>query len=716
MKTESVSEQAPLPIDEAPANASVLERLAGRFARVQIAPLPLFLALAIGLTLIAGWIATALAQHYYIVAPYHFDSAFYHQQAIEYSRLREASFSQALWRSVQAKDNLDITLRLIAAPGALTKLYGHLVVLLPFMALFTFLLGWYVWRRSGSLLLGAVSTTFLFTLPLIYGAYGAPTIGGIADYWKDNIAIWLFASAALCWLLGDQLANRGWLALCGGLLGLLVMQRAVLAVYAALLFFPLVAYALYRRARAEGMRATLVQLLALAAPALLLALVVIVPQWRSLYRYYFEVGYAYGSPALVAQYLVNNLNKPVLQVVLVFFVLGSAICLASSVRPRARSAGGAALWLALGLPLAVAASSAFYFGIFSLWSLLLLVLLATLIPPIGRPHVRRLLAAGLLGLIAALAPVQYVASTQAARVGMVRDGPKRVFFKQLIDLIKAQPAPRRYGLVFREVDLLMRTQAFFDERMQLEPSVVAVYAHDSVFRAFHPGMSADQIIAQNIRDLEARVPTLALAFCQPDQVFEQSGLNAEADTLAATVIRRNSEYLRASPAWRALARLDSPYGPVCAYRYEGQQLTSAEKWRALGQRAVDEIPLAAGLSPHVQIYSYTASVPPRLQDGSYEQWLGSASLDLSVFADQDRSVELRGRAVLGRDAGGPVTLVVAVEGAPAQELAIADSQDIRVPLALRAGLNQVRISVRTDPPARGLQVRLIGPRLEDTGR
>src|SRR5262249_19171419 len=153
-------------------------------------PTPLILmATAMGVAVLAGWIAVQLARGYYAIAPYHYDSAFYRMHAVYFHQVFEKEgMIAALQQSVRTKDSLDVTLRLLFTPRFLLHRFGHLAVLLPFLALFTYLSMWYVFTRTSSLPSSVATATFLFTFLPIHGPFGEPYIGGIADYWKDNLA------------------------------------------------------------------------------------------------------------------------------------------------------------------------------------------------------------------------------------------------------------------------------------------------------------------------------------------------------------------------------------------------------------------------------------------------------------------------------------------------------------------------------------------------
>src|SRR5436309_8896935 len=114
---------------ESPTKPSPLELLIYRLYRLSIPPLLIGIVLSIGLTATAGWLAVRLSRSYYTIAPYHFDSAAYRIQAVLFHRtLASKGITAALSQSLQTKDSLDLSLRILVAPGSLLDPYGHMVV------------------------------------------------------------------------------------------------------------------------------------------------------------------------------------------------------------------------------------------------------------------------------------------------------------------------------------------------------------------------------------------------------------------------------------------------------------------------------------------------------------------------------------------------------------------------------------------------------------
>jgi hypothetical protein len=562
---------------------SRLEVLIQRLDRFGIPPLLISIVLTIGMSATIGKLAVKLSRQYYAVAPYHYDSATYRMQAVRFHESLEAhGIASALVQSLQTKDSLDISLRLVLTPQFLLHPYGHMVVLLPFMSVFIFLVIWYVFTRTNSLLLSLAAVAFLFTFPLMYSPSAAPIVGGIADYEKDNLATWLIGSAVMAWLLSSTLTRRHWSFFCGLFLGLLVMQRAVAAVYAATIFLPLVLWATYQRVRSDGIKLALIRIGSFAIPAALLGSLLIIVQWRQLYNYYFVVGYSYGTPVLVARYLLYGLrNVSVAPFVLV--VCGAYLfCLISiSLWKQQRGDIIVAGWFVFALPLIISITSAFYFGFYPIWIVLLIVLLATLIPRTLGANIS-VFALALLLVASTSSAIQYHISFNRARALAESLATTRLFYQDLAHVITAQPEPSNYGLLFDEVDFPFLNQVFSDKGVLLNPTAVFMSIHDSYYRAAFGDLSAQQIADINIRSLEQRTGALAVAYCEPRDILKQPNfLENNRDLLAAHVAIAMNDYLLHSPAWKAIRKLSSPYGCLYVYQHSAQVLSETEKWQSL---------------------------------------------------------------------------------------------------------------------------------------
>ncbi len=405
------------------------------------------LILCIAVTLGVGLLAVNLSEEYYAAAPYHYDSAAYRVEALKtYAQFTSQGIGPTLISLGQSKDSLDLIFRLLLAPASLQQPYGHLLVLLPFMGFFMFLTGWYVFNRTSSLLLGMTIVVAPLVFPLMYAPYT-----GIADYWKDNLATWLLGSLMVTWLLSHHLKRRSWAALAGFLLGLIIMQRAVVGVYAGLLLGPLFLWAMYKRIKQDGLKQACFRAGFFIGPAVTFAGLIAGLQGQQLYRYYFIAGYSYGTPLQVVEYL-----RSVLAFKLGFSpVVVGGLALLCLLLARPWQKGGAAVltaaWPVVGLPAVIIATSSFYHSFPTLWMVLLVVLLATLYPAALRPVPQRFLALALAGVVLAAAVTFYnSASIQAGKLAKNNESIK-LLYEELIVIIKEQPEPHRYIFLFHSI-------------------------------------------------------------------------------------------------------------------------------------------------------------------------------------------------------------------------------------------------------------------------
>jgi len=708
---------------ETPAGKSLLEWGRRRLQTVRI-PLALVgLMLAIVLVGTAGLLSVHLSESYYQIAPYHYDSAAYRMQAIRFHETlitqgRLATFLQAL----QTKDGLDLSLRTILAPSSLLHPYGHLAVLLPFMGIWLILLVWYVFARTNSLLLGASTVMFIFAFPLIYNPYMGvtPYQGGIADYWKDNLATWLFGSAVITWMLSNNLARPRWAFLCGFLLGLLVMQRSALAVYAAILYLPLFCWAVYQRISLDGLLQACVQIAIFVAPAALLGGLMIVLQWHQLYQYYFVTGYSYGTPVQVARYLFNGLAygvsfAPIVMAVAYLF----CVLTISYWKPHLNDIMVAG-WITLGFPLAIIISSAYYFGFYAIWPVLLVIFLSTLLPRTLKIDGNRLLALSLLVVSLISSAVQYHISAEQSRTVALNIAYLRRFYHDLASIIIAQPEPRKYGIFFDEVGSPFLNQAFFDEKVLLDAPIAYMMVHDTYYRVAFGDLTAQEIADQNVQALEHYPDALAIGYCDATDVLKYTNLEPKENPLAVDVAIKMNSYLLRNPHWQVFRKLDAAYGCLYAYRYSPQALTEVAKWQGMVYyKPLTEIPLSTALAPGVRMYNYASRYVPEEMDGIYYQWLpsGRNALYFSLFSDQARTVIFKAHAAIGPARKDNMRTLIIANAQQEIDLHIGKDGEVQVKLNLQPGLNKIEMYVQeaADLPqqsgdARELMLRLASPR------
>ena len=519
------------------------------------------LLLTVAITAAAGGAAWQVSRSYYAIAPYHYDSASYRAIALRLDGIREREGNrQALSRNLQLRDSLDVTLRLLLAPSSLRSAWGHLVVLLPFMGLFLFLLGLYVVRRTGSLALAALMQALVFVSPLVFDP-----LRGIADYWKDNLGVWLLGAAACAWLLGGEARRVRWAALAGTLMGLLAWQRTVLAVLGLAALAPAIAVEAAVRFRRHGPSA-LRPLLAFTGPLLLLCVPLVAIQFRRLFFYYSVVGYGYRSAWGTARYLGSMIVAHL--VVTLSALAGVWLLLLRHGRgaPASwRDARMALAWAAC-FPLAIAGSSALYQGFTSAWPLLLIVAIAGCTAPSCARHD---VVVPLALMVVAASAAQGSLLTARARAHALSFGTTRSAYDALSGLL----AGRRYGLAFHDLRDILINHAAFHGRARLSRPVTFTSIHDSFYAAELPARGARDVVEWNLARLEEAPGTLAAAYCSPEGIPAAGQLGPDGDAygpFAREVASGIAAELQRRPRWRALRRFETAFGCVLLYEYQGE--------------------------------------------------------------------------------------------------------------------------------------------------
>jgi hypothetical protein len=512
---------------------------------------------ATAVTALAAGPALEYSRIYYEHAAYHFDSSAYRWGAVAtYRSLQSHGLGAALAGALHGKDSLDVVLRLLVAPSSLTQLYGHLVVALPFLWLFLFLLAGLVLDRTGSAPLALLACTPILAFPLVYRPYL-----GLADCLPETSAIGLMGTALVCWLRSDGLTKRIWAAGCGLSLGLLVWQRTVWAFYVVLVLIPPVVVALVRPRMAGR---NVAGLAALLTPLALLGGALWAVQGTMLYRYYAVVGYGYASPWRVLERLYGFCTF--LGVPGIPLLLGAAVALAALWPPGERERYGVttAAWFMVGMPLAVVASRAVYVGFVWLWIPPLMLLPAVLLGA-GR-GIRSQVAVGLLATIS-LSMVGYAHARIANEPIDWLETKQRPLFDAVIQALPARPL--RIQFLVNEWDLLFLNQAYFDAgRRGWDAGPALVSQHDSYYTASFGSRGPEEIAQMLAHTLEGSQEMWVVGYCNPAAIDRTESIVRDGPTIARPTLRLLNEHVAKSEAWQRWRRLYlRPIGCVTVYRY-----------------------------------------------------------------------------------------------------------------------------------------------------
>jgi hypothetical protein len=669
--------------------------------RVRFRSIPMSLLVACLLTASAGIFAVRLSVSYYSIASYHYDSAAYRLSAYQtYQLLKAQGIQRTLAVALKSKDSLDVLLRLLILPRSLLHPYGHLVVLLPFMGLFVFLVVHYIYIRTRSRTCSIAVPAFLFAFPIVYD----PLMFGIADYWKDNLAAWLIAAAVISFLLSRNLERLSFSWLSGALLGLLVMQRTVLAVYAVPLFFPPLVFAMVRLIGSLGPRAAGLRLGAFVACPIALSGLVLLCQAGELYTYYFVAGYGYSSMLDIARILFTVASTQLGSTPVVLLPMCLLLFLRILRSPDRDGDAFIGAWMAVGFPLATIASCARYAGFYVVWTVLLIVLLATLFSAFLRSiRTRGPYVIALLLLANACSLLQCAASIAKADAAAQRNAPRRRFHDALAETVLGLPKPRRVALLYDEDGGPFLNHVLFNRRVPLDASeglevVGFMSIHDSYYRAVFGDVSIQKISDIVQTSLEAHPGTIAAGICDPASLQTAHIFSADGERVARHVSMEINKYLLADSHWAVLRRIDSPYGCIFIYQYRRQEMTDTEKWRQLVfAKSLDELPVTLFVSPGVRLYNYQSQYKAELFNGHFYQWLPSGTMGLRImlFSDQSRIVSFEAHAIPGPSRRDPLrTLLIANNEAPEALMEIDSEQDISMRIRLVQGLNAVDFSVR----------------------
>lgn len=650
----------------------------------------------------ACWIAISISTDYYSVAPFHYDSASYRLQSVElYKIFKQTGFSNSFLHEIYQKDCLDNLIRLVVAPRQLLGTYGHVSVLLPFMALFLCLMFSFIYRHTQSFIASSVGVLVVFVFPMIYDP-----ITGIADFWKENIAAWLLGSAFLAWFRAENFRYRSWTFLSGLLLGLLVVQRSALAVYAAFLFLPIVLVAIFQQTREEGIKPTINRFLYFILPIGLLGGFVAILQWKALYNYYFVAGYDYGTKSQSLGFLISIITGNFGYPQIIFFILVAVFIISAPVaKPRFGSLAMFA-WLAIGLPLIVITTGSKYNMFINVWTIMLMVsfsIALSMKTHINKWQIRLLSISFLVILASSMAQYSNTVSRAHEIAKSVADW--RQLWDELTDSVMAQPSPHRLSILFYEAQGLFKNHLVFNRNLNINPGdnidfVGDLWVHDTYYKANWPGLSLPQLIEMNKNRIEEADGTLAIAYAEPKAIETTPSFGWDSKKVAVPYASAMNYYLLNSPNWKPIKTFGSPYGNLCLYKFSRKALTEADRWQDLqGSKSAYSVPLDFLNIPGVKLFSYYGVNSPEVYQGKYAQWLpsGRNGLQLVLYSDRARVMTFNALATPGpsrKDTGR--TLLLDDGHRAVTKVKITREQGIEAGFTLKPGLNRLNFSIEEE--------------------
>ncbi len=676
-------------------HASPLEWLARQVFRLPVPRWLIAFALAVLLAAVAEALALHISEIYYEIAPYDWDSVQYRHGAVNLYKTAE---TEGVWAALRqrfaTRDGLDQELRLLIAPRTLLSFNGHMIVLFSYLVTFFFLVIWYVYVRAGSVLLGLAAAAFVFTLPIVYD----PMIFGISDYDLNPLSTWLWVGAAVAWLLSDRLTRPGWSFFCSFLLGLLVVQRTANAVIVAPIFLPLVLWTFCRRFVVDGWRRALLRIGWFVLPAAVLGGLVAYCQWDELYQYYFvsSAGQYHrydAAPGLINYYWGTVLSY---QATLRGLGVALAVCLLGIPSWRQWREMLTAAWLVAGVPLVVVGVLvANHNGFFPLLEPTFIILLAAAIPWSLSANARRLVATVLLVVAVTASAVEYHTSVGAAKDAAQQYAPIRALYQNLRDIILAQPEPH-FGLFFGpEKEEIFWNHLYFDGGVDVYPEVY-VPSRDNDWILSLGDIPPEETVTKYMDKLEGFEGALAVIQCDREELvkyFDPSTTHyPDRIPYSQKVVLGIYDHLLTSNHWKGVYRMKSPFGDLYVFQYFSAEVTEAEKWGDLQPEiGLPEVLLASPVAPGVRVFRYESLVDPQVLSGLLCQNLpvGKGGGKLSVYSDAERTVIFHATASpVPADSQEAHTLIFVVEDkeTPVQ---LQGEQEIRLPVALQPGLNQI---------------------------
>jgi len=666
------------------------------FFQRKIPPVAFFLLISLIASGIVALTSIGLAREYYLLAPHHYDSASYLAGAIYVKSIYDTEGAYtALKLALATKDSLDLSIRVLLAPGMLGERYGHLVVLLPFFFLFIYLVSFYIYKKRQSLPAVSLGVVAFFSFYFMYHPYM-----GMADYWKDNLAVWLYGSAILSWFLSDDLERRGWAFCCGVLLGMLVMQRTALAMYAAINFFLPALGVVFKSWREERLRRVFGSMLVIAIPAAVLAAVTAYMQWSSLYRYYFIAGYGWSTPFEILRSCASATTK---QLDTSFYIFLSCLFLFIGAFLKRRewnvsSDTNLAAWFVVGLPLAVVLTHSAYpeFGI--VWPVLLGIFFVVLVSETKLTTRSMYAACGLAMGIGAL--VEYGACEASAMRRAHASSSVKELYGRILDTALSQPEPRRLGVMYDEDARILQLEMWFERHIS-QPGGISfagfTSVHDSYYRAKFGELPIERYYSIVLDQLETQTGTMVVAQCAAEDVVSSSAYGDDAVRIAIPVASMLANHFAQSDHWSALARLESRRGCLQIYKYSSVSISPEKKWSEMSfDKPLERIDMTLPLGTSVRLVGYETDDKPEFYNGIWVQWMApmSDAVRLSIISPIDRRVKFLAHATVGdAEKGQVMTFAITENGSVIASQTFRDEADIELDVPLKARLNVLNFAV-----------------------
>jgi hypothetical protein len=305
---------------------------------------------------LACFFAAKINAAYYANHPFIGDSSsFFYVQFKLYFDSLVTSKADVIWRRFieDPKNPLSYLHYLLFPRTFLLSMNSHLVYTGATFAVFSALLGWAVYKRTGSTLYAAVAPFLIFSAEgLFHPIYQLPS------KLADPPAAFIFGAAVLCLVISDDARSLKWLAGFGLFAGLTLLSRFTASGYLFCVCAPVLAFYLLRRLRdpAYGWRHVAWAVLAIAIPLVAVGGWHFTTHVREVLFFYSVAGsslnqtFASAFELTLLKFLVNFAGG--LGIAVLILVCGSYAVMFWP-PPRGISDFLVTAWLAIGVPLVI---------------------------------------------------------------------------------------------------------------------------------------------------------------------------------------------------------------------------------------------------------------------------------------------------------------------------------------------------------------------------
>jgi len=543
----------------------------------------LLLLLACGLAVFVGLINGEIENRYLRHNVFFFDPVAYLN---EYRVLGEAVEEQGrmavAWEELKSGVMPGWTLPLILlAPERLKGQTGHLMALIPMMAVGLWAIGWWVmvrWRSCGA------GVAAIFLAALVPG-YFHPMYG-LGAFWLDHGAGFPAVAAIVVALVWMERGGWGWLVGFALLALWTVSVRYVAAAYLLAIGGPVIGMGCIRLWRTAGWKRALGELGILTGAMAVLVLPFLVSRLEGRMAHYDANSFGYKG---VWESLVYAYACFVEYVGIAWLVVGGLVVAGFCWFGRLQRwlgwwlpfwlANGMLLFLGFSMQIGEAGQSTFFNVPFLVLALFAVPVrdrasAVTRLLEVGRGSVRLTATLPALAMAGALAVGSFslasawkaTAATDPAQFG------RTLLYRSLLWHLQQRPESTRVALLYENTELEgPRLGAEVRHRLDRElllPRAAHLYHLEGLWEREFPGETPESVLEAMQLALVEEVD-LAIAYAEPGQALEEryTDFHAFRNAYSERVSAGLAEYLATSPDWEAVFEVESAaYGPLVGYR------------------------------------------------------------------------------------------------------------------------------------------------------